>query len=147
VESTLQPVVFIYDRATTGDRRAFSLRLLLCQRFAQAEGWAIGGWFADTGNDALSPDRRPGLERLLATMSRTSPGGRTCYLLVHDLGRLAHSPQTQAAWGHRVHIAGGTTTTAVSRSADQRGRLGAPLPLLPGRSRRPLAAVAVPPTP
>jgi DNA invertase Pin-like site-specific DNA recombinase len=126
VSSSVQPVVFIYDRAvsaTAQSRVALHLRLRACHTLAVSQEWAIGGWYVDTGEEALSDNRRPALDRALMVLQREMPYGRERYLLVHDWDRLSRSPKVQLVISRRTRLAGGMVCT-VAGPTDERARQG-----------------------
>lgn len=123
--SRTQPVVVIYDRAassTAQSRVAVHLRLRACGEMAIAQEWRIGGWYMDTGEDALSDFTRPALDRAVLALQQL-PREVPKYLLVHDWGRLSHSHAVQRVIGRRVELVYGEVCT-VAGLPNERARHG-----------------------
>lgn len=105
------PLAFVYDRHATSSPDALNTRLETVRAYIAAQGMAIGGWFVDTGDDALSAAGRPAFDALCNTMANTD-GGADKVCLVHDWTRLSHDGPARAALQRRIRWAGGVTWTA-----------------------------------
>jgi DNA invertase Pin-like site-specific DNA recombinase len=118
------PLVFIYDRHATANKVILQLRLEACAQYAEARGWEIGGWFLDTGDDALTDHRRPSFEAMLNTC-RSADAEIPRVVLVHDWDRLTRDGWQRRIFARRVTLAGGWVETIAGESTkdDQRGRL------------------------
>ncbi|MGW7007605.1 recombinase family protein [Streptomyces sp. NPDC054933] len=127
------PLVFIYDRHATLHREVLLLRLEVCATYADQQGWTIGGWFLDEGDDALTNDKRPAFESMLNTVRAAGADApRVC--LVHDWHRLSRDDEARGLLTRRVLHLGGWVETSLGerRQPDgtwvQRARLnGAPI--------------------
>jgi DNA invertase Pin-like site-specific DNA recombinase len=98
---TERPLAFIYDRHATANKVMLQLRLEACAQYAEAQGWQIGGWFVDEGDDALTTDKRPAFEAMLNTVRAASIDvPRVC--LVHDWDRLSHDQESRRLLTRRV---------------------------------------------
>jgi DNA invertase Pin-like site-specific DNA recombinase len=83
-----RPMTFVYDRLATANKVILQLRLETCAEYAQAQGWEIGGWFVDEGDDALTADRRPAFDAMCNTIRAAGADvPRVC--LVYDWHRLS----------------------------------------------------------
>ncbi|MBV9026569.1 MAG: recombinase family protein [Streptomycetaceae bacterium] len=90
---TQHPLAFIYDRLATVNRVILQLRLETCAQYAGAQGWQIGGWFVDEGDDALTTDRRPAFDAMCNTIRAAGVDApRVC--LLHDWDRLSRDKET-----------------------------------------------------
>jgi len=120
-------VVYVYDRHTTPNADALRRRLEACSAYARDQGWDIGGWWVDKGDDALSSDTRPALDMLLRTMG-DARDGTPRMLLIYDWDRLHSSSTVQAKYRYHVAEAGGVTVTTFGGNdsiSPSRGRLSA----------------------
>jgi hypothetical protein len=123
-----RPLVFIYDRCATEIRASLEIRLQVCQEYVTEHGWGFAGRWADSGDQALTVDHRPGFDRLLAAM-RASDLATPRVCLIHDWGRFAHSIEGRLhltcrvlALGGWVETCGGDTRTPDGRQT-QRGQI------------------------
>lgn len=111
-ETNARLLAFIYDRHATSSTDALNARLDHVRAYIKAQGWAVGGWFTDIGDDALSATARPALDSLCNAMANTDSEGADTVCLVHDWGRLSHDLPTRISLLRRVRLAGGQTRTA-----------------------------------
>ncbi|MFI0218831.1 hypothetical protein [Streptomyces lydicus] len=110
------PLVFLYDRCASGDRRALDMRLRGSHEYVARMGWALAGhgpWW-DLGPDALST-RRPALMAMVEAM-RPEVGRREVLCLVHNWGRLATDDTHRLVLQRRIIAAGGWTLTTFGES-------------------------------
>jgi DNA invertase Pin-like site-specific DNA recombinase len=102
------PLAFIYDRHATKTTVMLDERITKAKTYALNHGMQIGGWFVDTGDDALSDTNRPALGALCNTMA-SHTGDKVC--LIHDWNRLSRDPEARTALRLRIKAAGGWTVT------------------------------------
>jgi DNA invertase Pin-like site-specific DNA recombinase len=109
--TTIQPpVAFIYDRHAIANRAVLQLRLEACAQYADAQGWGIGGWFLDIGDDALTNDKRPSFDAMLNTL-RSAGSDTAQVVLVHDWVRLSRDRKACGLFTRRVLQSGGWVET------------------------------------
>lgn len=106
-------VAFVYDRHTTPGSESLRARLEACSRYAREQGWEIGGWHVDKGDDAVTHDVRPALDAAVRLMDRVERG-RPRVLLVFSRGRLHNHPRVQQALAARAEMAGGSVVAVMS---------------------------------
>lgn len=104
-------LAFIYDRHATSSPDALNARLDRVRAHIAEQGYTIGGWFIDTGDDALSATVRPAFSALCNTMTNTDAEGADKVCLVHDLTRLSHDIPARISLQRRIRLAGGRTCT------------------------------------
>jgi DNA invertase Pin-like site-specific DNA recombinase len=99
--SASPPLAFVYDRRATVNKVILQLRLETCAQYAEAQGWQIGGWFVDEGDDALTADRRPAFDAMCNTIRAADiDTPRVC--LVYDWHRFSCDQQACGLLTHRV---------------------------------------------
>jgi DNA invertase Pin-like site-specific DNA recombinase len=95
------PLAYIYDRVATTNRVVLQLRLEACAQYADAQGWEIGGWFVDEGDDALTTDKRPSFDAMCNTIRAASVDTeRVC--LVNDWDRLSRDQEALGLFTRQV---------------------------------------------
>ncbi|MDF2260702.1 recombinase family protein [Streptantibioticus ferralitis] len=103
------PLVFIYDRCATQDTRELERRLKACAEYVSTYGWGFGGWWRDSGDYALTNDRRPAFDTLLRTMQAVGDCPRVC--LVYDWDRLSRDVQARDLMTRHVLLLGAWVET------------------------------------
>ncbi|MET9880989.1 recombinase family protein [Actinacidiphila glaucinigra] len=103
--------MFIYDRVTVPIASLLIDRLIACNAYAERHGWERKGEWIERNREALTSDRRPQLEALIA-MLRVQAGRRPVVLLVGEWDRLSTDPQARNKWQRQVREAGGWCETA-----------------------------------
>ncbi|MCQ4081757.1 recombinase family protein [Streptomyces sp. RB6PN25] len=97
-----QPALaYVYDRHATANTVVLRLRLQVCAQYAEAQGWMIGGWFVDEGDDALTNDRRPAFEAMLNTI-RVAGVDTPRVCLAYDWDRLSRDQEARGLLTRRV---------------------------------------------
>jgi DNA invertase Pin-like site-specific DNA recombinase len=100
--TTIQPpVAFIYDRHATANKVVLQLRLEACTQYVEAQGWQIGGWFLDTGDDALTDHRRPAFDAMLNIL-RSAGADTPRVVLIHDWDRLSRDQEALGLFTRRI---------------------------------------------
>lgn len=103
-------LAFIYDRRFSPSV-VLDLRLTHCREYAAAAGVEVAGVWIDTGDDALSDERRPLFADMVAAMRTAGQQGRTVACLVADWDRISRDAYRSAALRRMVAEAGGYTMT------------------------------------
>ncbi|MEU1624294.1 recombinase family protein [Streptomyces sp. NPDC020096] len=115
------PLAFIYDRNATANKGALQIRLAACARYAAGNKFEIGGWFLDTGDEALTNDHRPAFEALLNTL-RAAATGRPCVCLVYDWERISREEAACGLFTGKVLQRGGWVETCFGEKRTPDGR-------------------------
>jgi DNA invertase Pin-like site-specific DNA recombinase len=129
---TTKPLALIYDRHATANKVVLQLRLETCTQYAEAKGWQIGGWFLDTGDDALTDHQRPAFDAMLNTV-RSASADIPRVVLIHDWDRLSRDQKALDLFTRRVLQLGASVETCrgEQRTPDGRytqvGRLTGPI--------------------
>jgi DNA invertase Pin-like site-specific DNA recombinase len=118
---TTKPLAFIYDRHATANKVILQLRLEACAQYVEARGWDIGGWFLDTGDDALSNDKRPSFNAMLNTL-RSAGADTRRVVLVNDWDRLTRDREACGLFTSRVLQSGGWVETCRGEQRTPDGR-------------------------
>jgi DNA invertase Pin-like site-specific DNA recombinase len=106
------PLAFIYDRCATANTTALELRLQVCQEYVTKHGCEFGGWWVDTGDQALTVHQRPAFDRLLDTM-RSTPFGTPRVCLIHDRDRISRDAYASNIFTRRVLLSDGWVETCL----------------------------------
>jgi DNA invertase Pin-like site-specific DNA recombinase len=109
-DESLSALAFVYDRHATLAREMLRLRLELCAEYAEKQGWAIGGWFVDEGDDALTCDRRPAFATMLNAV-RNAGADVPRVVLVHDWYRFSRDNDARSQLTRRIIHLGATVET------------------------------------
>jgi hypothetical protein len=104
-----RPIAFIYDRHAAPTKTALEARIEAARDYAVAQGWPIGGYWLDVGDDALGDHDRPALRALCNTMR--AHGSLPMVCLIYDWDRLARDPEARTRLRNRIALAGGWTAT------------------------------------
>jgi DNA invertase Pin-like site-specific DNA recombinase len=88
VTADQKPLAFVYDRLVTTNKVILQLRLEACAQYVEKQGWEVGGWFVDEGDDALTTDRRPAFDAMCNTI-RAAGADVPRVVLVHDWDRFS----------------------------------------------------------
>ncbi|AEW96095.1 MULTISPECIES: recombinase family protein [Streptomycetaceae] len=116
-----QPTLaFVYDRCCTSDTTELERRLKACGEYVVAQGWGFGGWWRDTGDQALVNDHRPAFDTLLRTMRAAEGCQRVC--LVYDWHRLSHDLGKRTILVRRLLGLGATVETCFGERMTPDGR-------------------------
>lgn len=117
---------YLYDRTATHAAGPLDERLALCRDFAEARGWFIAGAWVDEGDNALSCDRRPQWDAMVAAIREDASPRAVC--LVEDWDRIARPWSASASLRDRVRRANGVTCTTRGEcdQDERRGRLTVP---------------------
>ncbi|MFH8628436.1 hypothetical protein ACH4CC_00925 [Streptomyces lydicus] len=116
MNDAIAPLVFLYDRCASRNRRDLDMRLIGCHTYVDRMGWALAalGPWRDLGPDALST-HRPELTAMTEAM-RQEAGSREVLCLVHTWGRLATDDTHRLVLQQRIIEAGGYTLTTFGES-------------------------------
>ncbi|MFF7410027.1 hypothetical protein [Streptomyces lydicus] len=112
----MAPLVFLYDRCASRNRRDLAQRLTGCYGYVDSMGWVLasGGPWLGRGAEALTT-QRPQMTVMLDRM-RAEAVYREVVCLVHTWGRLATDHTHRLVLQQRIIEAGGYTLTTFGES-------------------------------